>query len=74
MPYDPSAGDVLLDRYELLEQIGSGGHGVVFRAKQLALDREVATSRKKTSEPERHRRSSSPQEFAPNFGLRHARN
>ena len=42
MPGDPSVGDVLLDRYELLEQIGSGGHGVVFRAKQLALDRQVA--------------------------------
>ena len=42
MPGDPSVGDVLVDRYELLEQIGSGGHGVVFRAKQLTLDRQVA--------------------------------
>jgi len=35
------AGD-LVDGYRLLEEIGAGGSGVVFRAKHLELDREVA--------------------------------
>lgn len=37
-----SIGDVLLDRYELVEQIGEGGFGTVFRAKQLGMNRDVA--------------------------------
>ena len=35
-------GTVLTGRYELLEQIGSGGMAVVFRGMDLKLHREVA--------------------------------
>ena len=34
-------GTVLLDRYELLEQIGSGGMAIVFRGKDRTLERYV---------------------------------
>ena len=37
-----NVGDVLDERYELLELIGRGGCGLVFLAKDLNLDREVA--------------------------------
>ena len=33
---------VLLDRYEISEEIGRGGHAVVFRARDRVLDRDVA--------------------------------
>lgn len=36
------AGDVVARRYRLVEQIGQGGMGAVWRAMQLALHREVA--------------------------------
>jgi len=38
---DPYIGMRLADRYELLERIGEGGMGAVYRARQLHLDREV---------------------------------
>jgi serine/threonine protein kinase len=43
------SGDVLEGRYELLEEIARGGFGMVFRARQLQMDREVAV---KTLPPE----------------------
>ncbi|MDO4961396.1 MAG: protein kinase [Eubacteriales bacterium] len=35
-------GDILDDRYEILSRIGQGGMSVVYRAKDLKLEREVA--------------------------------
>ncbi|WP_158542391.1 serine/threonine-protein kinase [Lujinxingia litoralis] len=37
-----SAGTRLADRYELTEAIGEGGFGMVYRARQLNVDRDVA--------------------------------
>lgn len=37
-----SAGRVIAGRYELVEPIGEGGMGVVYRARHLAMDRPVA--------------------------------
>ncbi|MBX9667720.1 MAG: protein kinase [Candidatus Obscuribacterales bacterium] len=37
--------DLLLDRYRLLEQIGKGGMGVVYRANDLLLQREVVVKK-----------------------------
>ena len=36
------AGDVFARRYRLVERIGQGGMGAVWRATQLTLNREVA--------------------------------
>ncbi len=35
-------GDVVADRYEIIGLIGMGGMGAVYRARQLAVDRDVA--------------------------------
>ena len=39
---DSLIGRILADRYELLARLGEGGMGMVFRARQLSVDREVA--------------------------------
>jgi len=38
----PAVGDIFEDRYELLEQLGSGAIGTVFKARQIDADRLVA--------------------------------
>ncbi len=37
-----SPGNVLAERYRLTEEIGRGGFGMVYRARQLNMDRDVA--------------------------------
>jgi len=39
---DPLVGRIIAGRYEVLEQVGVGGMGAVYRAYQAAMDREVA--------------------------------
>ena len=36
------SGDVIVGRYRLVEKIGAGGFGVVYRAVQLGMERDVA--------------------------------
>ncbi len=35
-------GDVVADRYEVIEELGRGSYGIVFRATQLGIGRDVA--------------------------------
>ena len=42
MSNDPLVGKVLADRFEILARVGEGGTGVVYKAKQLSVDRIVA--------------------------------
>lgn len=37
-----TAGQVLNDTYEIIEQLGSGGGGIVFKAYHLRLEKYVA--------------------------------
>lgn len=39
---DPLIGRILLDRYEVLRKVGSGGMGAVYVGRQLAVGREIA--------------------------------
>ncbi|MFT5433516.1 MAG: serine/threonine protein kinase [Myxococcota bacterium] len=39
---DPLLGQVLEDRYRIIEQIGAGGMGRVYRATQIRMERDIA--------------------------------
>jgi serine/threonine-protein kinase len=42
MTQDPLVGKVIADRFAILERVGEGGMGVVYKAKQVSVDRIVA--------------------------------
>jgi eukaryotic-like serine/threonine-protein kinase len=46
-------GEVVMDRFQLLERIGSGGMGTVYRAFDERLQRQVAVKEIASSDPER---------------------
>jgi serine/threonine protein kinase len=56
---DPLLGLLVDGRFEVLERIGSGGMGTVYRARQLSVDRDVAVKfihESAAGDPERARR------------------
>src|SRR5271166_184208 len=42
LPQEIVPGAMILDRYQLLSLLGGGGMGLVYRAKQVALDKDFA--------------------------------